>query len=270
MVSLSRFIARAMWPVYLAIAAFLLVSLACGMGYAAQAPSAPAEPTEAAAPAEPPLTAQAILTTATAAPTEASLPAPTQEAAPAPLPAIPEQRLLVLEWPSKIRVGDADIIRLSLEMDTQGNLTPTAYFEGNQVQSKPVEIPNLYATHTILAEASLEMAGMEYRPSGDISEALLPGQPVTFVWSVRPPEIRRYRGTIWLHLRFIPRQGGQETRSVLSAQLIEIEAVNFLGLGGATARVLGSVGVVVGSVLGLDNLIPWFIKLIWPRKKASK
>jgi hypothetical protein len=270
MLRLFRVMAHTRWPVYLVIAALWLVSLACGLEYAAQAPMAPAEPTEAPAAAEPDFTSEALLTTSTPAPQQTSLPAPTQEAAPTSLPGIPEQRLLVLEWPSKIRVGDADIIRLSLEMDERGNLTPTAYYEGNQVLSKPVEIPNLYATHNILAEATLEMAGMEYRPRGDISEALLPGQPVTFVWSVRPPEIGRYRGTVWLHLRFIPRQEGQETRTVLSAQLIEIEAVNFLGLGGAMARLLGSVGVVIGSVLGLDNLIPWFLKLVWPRKKASK
>jgi hypothetical protein len=257
------------WGLYLAITLLLLVQAACMAESAPQTEAALSTPIEEPA-SEPLYTAMAVLTTATPAPQQTSLPVPTQQPTTVPPPAIPEQRLLILEWPSKIHVGDAEIVRLSLEMDTEGKLTPTAYIESSQVQSKPVEIPNLYTTHTIIAEASLEIAGMEYRPSGEVSEALLPGQPVTFVWSVRPAEIGRYRGTVWLHLRFIPRQGGQETRTVLSAQLIEIEAVNFLGLGGATARVLGGVGVVIGSVLGLDNLIPWFIKLVWPRKKVGK
>jgi hypothetical protein len=269
MFSLPLYVARARWLVYLAIAALLLASLSCGVE-ATQAPSAPDEPSEAPAATEPPLTSEALLATATAAPTEANLPAPTQEAALAPPAAIPEQRLLVVEWPSKIRVGDSEIVRLSLEMDTEGNITPTAYVKGSQVSSQPVAVPNLYATHNVIAEATLDLAGVDYRPSGEVSEALLPGQPVTFVWSVRPSEIGHYRGTVWLHLRFIPRAGGEEIRMVLTAQLIEFEAVNFLGLGGAAARLMGGVGVVVGSVLGLDNLVPWFIKLVWPRKRLKK
>ena len=50
---------------------------------------------------------------------------PTIVATPAS-PGIPERRLLVLEWPEKIRQGDSDIVRLTLQMDEQGQLTATA------------------------------------------------------------------------------------------------------------------------------------------------
>ena len=185
-------------------------------------------------------------------------------------PAIPEKRRLVLEWPRKIRVGDSEIIRLILEMDLNGNLTPTAIIEGNQVYSEPVQIPNLYDTHYVIAEARLDMAGLEYLPSGVISEGLQPGQSVIFIWSVRPREIGSYKGTVWLHLRFVPKTDGPETRKVLTAQLIEVEGVNFLGLGGTAARVLGSVGVVIGSILGLDNLLSWIWNLIVRWKTLKK
>jgi hypothetical protein len=236
------------WAPVLALAALILAGLACGAGAkATQAPGTPPDTTAL-------ITPTALL--ATQAVAQAT-----------PQAAIPEERLLVLEWPAKMRLGDAEIIRLSLEMNAQGQLTPTVLAGGNGIEVEPVQIPNLYATHHVVAEARLDLAGVEYTPSGDVSEALSPGRPVTFIWSVRPEEIGVYRGTVWLHLRFAPLDGGPESRSVLSAQLIEIEVVNFLGLGGTAARIFGSVGVVVGSVLGLDNVLSWLWKLVSQRKR---
>ena len=176
------------------------------------------------------------------------------------LPAsVPEERRLVTEWLSKIRVGDSGLVRLILEMDEYGNVTPTGSVGGDQISVESVFTPNLFETHQIIAQARLDLSGMEYRPGGEISEALLPGRPVRFIWSVRPAEAGVYRGTIWLYMLFIPRSGGEETRSVISAQTIEIKAVNFLGLGGNSARIVGSLGVVLGSMIGLDN----FFSMVW-------
>src|SRR5215475_13076124 len=43
-----------------------------------------------------------------------------------PVPAIPERRELTLEYPPKIRAGDSDIVRLTLEVNEHGDITPTA------------------------------------------------------------------------------------------------------------------------------------------------
>ena len=60
-----------------------------------------------------------------------------------------------------------------------------------------------------------------------------------------------YRGTIWLYLRFVDKQTGEESRKTVSAQLVEIEAVNFLGLSGQFSRARPAViGSVVGTVIG--------------------
>ncbi|MGA7605567.1 MAG: hypothetical protein WCA79_06555, partial [Anaerolineales bacterium] len=55
---------------------------------------------------------------------------PTSEPTESPRPAIPESRRLTLEYPPSIRVGDSDVIRLTLELDTLGNVTPTAEVRG--------------------------------------------------------------------------------------------------------------------------------------------
>lgn len=173
-----------------------------------------------------------------------------------------EQRLLVLEWPRAIRAGDADVVRLTLAVDPEGNITPTAQLGEHEVRGEAVFIEDVYATHHVVAEAGLQLAGVEVSPSGQLSEALRPGQATSFMWSVRPREVGTYRGAIQLHLNYIPIDGGQAERSLLAAPLVEIRAVNLLGLGGTPARVLGGVGVLLGSVIGLDNVLPWVWKFV--------
>lgn len=196
--------------------------------------------------------------------------APTPETT--PLPAVPEERLMVLEWPPKIRVGDSDLIILTLELDEEGNLSATAQFEDHQVRSSQVQIPNLYDTHNVVAQARLDMAGVEFSPQGEISEPMRPGVPVKFTWSVLPRQVGSYRGTLWLHLQFIPLDGGESSRQALSAQVIDIEAVNLFGVGGVPARFIGAVGTVVGALLSMDKIGGWIwraIKTVLPKTKSK-
>lgn len=165
-------------------------------------------------------------------------------------PAIPERRLLALEFPPRIRAGDADIVRLTLQVDESGNLTPTAEVEGNVVTGEVIEIPNLYETHHVIAEARFDAAGLQVSPPDLVSQTLSPGQTVRFFWSIRPQEVGVYRGTVWLYLRFADKVSGEESQKAVSAQIVEIEAVNLLGLPPNVVRVAGGVGSVVGAVVG--------------------
>ena len=264
----------------------LLIIAGCAVAPEAAAPPAAEEPTvpemtapvEAEEPAEGPAPnqpTQVILLPATSPPSISGLKTPTPHIdmppngfLPTPTmslpntgggeetlpPAIPESRRLTLEFPPVMRTGDSARIRMQLEVDDQGNITPTAIVEGNVVTGEVIEIPNLYETHLVVAEARLDMAGMEVQPPGTISESLTPGKSVTFYWSVRPEESGKYEGTVWLHLRFIPMStlnGEQESRIAVSVQFLEIEAKSFLGfLRGGTARGIGAIGSVIGSVLG--------------------
>ncbi|HSG43638.1 MAG TPA: hypothetical protein VLA72_10835, partial [Anaerolineales bacterium] len=69
------------------------------------------------------------------------------------VPTIPERRRLTLEYPRYMRAGDSDVVRLTLEVDDLGNIVPTAEIDGNVVTGEVVEIPNLYLTHHVVAEA---------------------------------------------------------------------------------------------------------------------
>jgi hypothetical protein len=187
-------------------------------------------------------------------------------------PTLPERRRLTVEFPPQIRVGDSDLVRLTLEVDDLGTLTPTAEIGDNVITGKTVEIPNLYESHHVIAEARLDLAGMEVRPAELVSEALSPGNSVTFRWSIRPEDAQGaavYRGTIWLYLRFVDKQNGEESRKTVSAQIVEIEAVNFLGLSGEFARTTGIVGSVVGTIIGF----PFFediVKFLLQRRNKAR
>lgn len=188
---------------------------------------------------------------------------------PTALPALPERRRLTVEFPPRIRTGDSDLVRLTLEVDDLGNITPTAQIGGNEVTGEVVEIPNLYETHHVIAEARFDIAGLEVRPSELISQPLTQGTSATFYWSIRPSEAGVYRGTIWLYLRFVDKQTGEESRKPVSAQIVEIEAVNLLGLSGGFARTTGVVGSVVGTIIGFpffEDILKFLFKRQYRRK----
>lgn len=169
-----------------------------------------------------------------------------------------EARILVTEWPEVLRVGDPAPIRMLIEPAEPGATGSNLDGDPNQVQADENPGQNRAETYQTVAEARLELDKMEYRPTGVISEALLPGKSARFSWSVRSSDEGIFPGTIWLHMQYIPRNGGEELRKVISAQTIEIRADEFLGLSGNSARILGAIGLVLGAMIGLDifSLIP--------------
>jgi hypothetical protein len=241
--------------IFHALAAWLILSLsvlACGVGAGAPAPdtSSPEEP-------------------AAIAPT---LPAPgeqpaEEEPSTTAIPAIPERRRLTLEFPPQIRAGDSDVVRLTLDVDDLGNVTPTAQIDGNVVTGEVVEIPNLYETHNVIAEAKFDIAGVQISPTEIISQTLSQGQSVTFFWSVLPQQVGVYRGTVWFYLRFVDKVSREESQITVSAQIIEIESVNLLGLPANVVRTFGGLGSLVGAVIGFPFLED-IVRFIFGRRKS--
>lgn len=195
---------------------------------------------------------------------------PTSISVSTPPAALPERRRLTLEFPPQMRAGDSERVRLTLEVDDLGNITPTAEMGGSVVSGETIEIPNLYETHHVIAEARFDVAGLEVSPPDLSSQTLAQGQSVTFYWSIRPGQTGIYRGTVWLYLRFVDRQSGEESRKPVSAQLVEIEAVNLFGLSANFARTTGVIGSIVGTIVGFpffEDIVKFLIKR---RKKRGK
>lgn len=261
----------AFFPRIFLVLLITLMIVACGAtSSAAPEPPASTEITSEGAeepPAEelPPTQSVTLLATPTALPNTGG----GDSVSPPSQPSIPERRRLTLEFPPQIRAGDSDIVRLTLEVDDLGNITPTAEVGGNVVTGETVEIPNLYETHNVIAEARFDIAGMQVSPPGLTSQPLAQGESVSFYWSIRPDGVGVYRGTVWLYLRFVERSSGEESQKAVSAQPVEIEAVNFLGLSGDLARSFGVVGSIAGTVIGF----PFFediVKFLFRRRGSRR
>ena len=160
--------------------------------------------------------------------------------------AVLEDRRMALSWPATLRLGEQASLRLIVEPESPTDLPRDS-----------AEYSNVFEAYDVIAQARLDLAGMEYRPEGEVSEALLPGKPVVFIWYVRPSHPGHAEGTVWLHLRFVPHAGGQELTKVLTAQRIDIRAKSLLGLGVYPAKLAGSLGMIVGAILSLEGLVRW-------------
>jgi hypothetical protein len=157
--------------------------------------------------------------------------------------ASPETRLLTLDYPASLRAGDGERVALGFAPQTV------------------VELPaSVFADYNILAEARLELAGVQVQPAATVSEPLLPGQKVVFYWSVRAEKAGQYPGTLWFYLRYVPKAGGPEVRQLLSAQPLEIRVTTLLGVVPGLWRGLGLLGLFGGALLGfpfLERALVW-------------
>jgi hypothetical protein len=152
------------------------------------------------------------------------------------------QRAITLLFPPKIRVGEAGVVRLTLDADALREFLPPSGKTGSS---------NAYDTHKIIAEARFDLPGIPVRPSELISAPVSQGQTAVFYWTLRPTVPGNFRGTIWLYLRLVDKLTGEESRETVSAQIVEIESVKFLGLAVNSVRTVGLVGGGTGLFLSL-------------------
>lgn len=161
-----------------------------------------------------------------------------------------------IETPRYLRAGDAEIVRLLLLPVSEPPETPQA---APPTLPGDVSFPNLLAASTMVAEARLDLAGVEIRPEQTISEPLLPGKPALFFWSVRASQAGEYSGVAWLHLRILSAEG--ESVIPLSAQEVRLQVRTLWGLSADTARWLGLFWGVLTFLLGfpyLRDIVLWF------------
>jgi hypothetical protein len=165
-----------------------------------------------------------------------------------------ESRVLTLDYPQSIRVGESDKIQLVFDVDRLG-LLPTVISTGSQQpKSETNELQDLFDEYNVMAEARLEMPGMDIRPREMISETLLQGQKVTFYWSLLPEKAGQFTGTVWFYLRYIPKVKGEEIRIALFAQPLQIDALSFFGLKINALRLLSLLGLLISFLIGYPYL----------------
>ncbi len=189
----------------------------------------------------------------TAYPTTAQLPSPTQAEVPS-VPTVPElreERMLEVEWPPRMRLGDSDTLRLSL-LPSQEGYVVSAEFEEHAVQNSAVTVARL-AGYSLWASARVDAAGFLLSPVGDQLRDLPAGSPVTWRWTLTPRSAGRQRVSLVLLLRWIPldaQPGPVREREVYSRSLT-VDVSSFLGLTVQQAAVAGFAGLGLGGAFSI-------------------
>jgi len=166
--------------------------------------------------------------------------------------------ILVLDAPGKIRIGDADYIQLKIIPDGLEG-TPEFTSNGDEIY-RHESTTTKNSSYNLLAETRLELPGVLYKPSADIITSFQAGQVVSLYWTVQPENSGAYQGIVWLHFQFVPDDGSEALRLMVSRQVIDISAVSFAGLSGNEARIIGWVGFIIGLALDVDFWIAIYRK----------
>lgn len=217
------------------------------------------EPTEEQEPTEEPAEEEATLPTATREP--APLATPT---VPTPEPLV-EERIVEVEWPARMALGDSDLIRLSLVPDEEGYVVTTE-FPDHQTTSEPIAVEPRQG-YALAALARLEGVGLAFSPEGEQAHAVAPGEAITWRWTVQPEQAGRHRLFLTLSLRWTPQEEtrGPTRQAEIWSRPLEIEVRSFMGMTTRQAGATGIFGLVAGSVLSL----PMMTFLLRPRRRRE-
>jgi hypothetical protein len=183
----------------------------------------------------------------------------------------PETRLLTIEWPRAVRVGDAELIQLTFKLDPTVGVPSEPETDASQNDDQIIVVPDLYRSHNLVLESRLDMAGMQVSPQAAISETLRPGQDLDFYWSISPTQVGTIRGNLWVYLNIVPKGGGEIDRRALVAYRMEIEARSVLGFPANIARWGGAAGTLLGLAFSAPFLED-ILRRSWRkiRKKLGK
>jgi hypothetical protein len=154
-------------------------------------------------------------------------------------PHLVENRLVRLEWPASVRIGDEAEIRL--------------VFENIKESSSSTELKggfyNIYDRYNIMAEARVEAAGLTIEPANPTRVSMPPRQPVHFKWVVSTQQAGIYHGQVWLSLRFLPLDGSMPIQEPVYVNDIDLNVTSMMGLSSSRARLVGGLCGVISILL---------------------
>jgi len=183
-----------------------------------------------------------------------------------------EQRTVELEWPPQMRLGDSDVVRLSLIPSEAGYKIQADYPE-HRTDLKDVQVSRP-GGYELAAAGRLDGVGFEISPQGERQYFLPVGEGVTWLWSITPRAPHQQRLSIVLYLRWIPVTGNASLvrESVIYTRSLDVQVRSFFGLTRGQAMTGGLLGVLLGGGLGLFTLFPLlgFERRQWPRGKPNR
>jgi hypothetical protein len=166
-----------------------------------------------------------------------------------------EARVVELEWPASLRLGDSDIVRLALIPSGEGYTVSTEFPEHQtQTQNLQVSRPGGY---DLFAIARLDGVGFNISPSGDQEQFLSVGEPASWRWTLSPRSHGQQRLAVTLSLLWRPQPGtdGVPRQSVAYSKGLNVQVRSFFGLTRGQSMAGGFFGLVVGMGMSLFALV---------------
>jgi len=200
---------------------------------------------------------------------ESTQPLPTP--APTPTTQLPtpivEARIVELEWPPELRLGDSDVLRLAL-IPSQDGYTVQTEFPDHQVDTQPIQVQRP-GGYDLFAVARLDGVGFEIAPAGEQVQFLPPGEMASWSWSLRARAVGRQRLSVVMLLRWEPVGPGALRESVVFSRGLDIRIRSFFGLSRGQAMAGGLVGLLLGGGLCLVGFALPAVPVIQPAQTGA-
>ncbi|MBA3533623.1 MAG: hypothetical protein H0T73_17035 [Ardenticatenales bacterium] len=208
---------------------------------------------------EPAATREAVATEPPATPLPTQLPY-----APTATP-VAEVRIVELEWPPEMRLGDSDLLRLSL-LPQGEDYVITTEFEGHETLTNTVQVTPRegYDLHAL---ARLDAVTFTHSPEGDQLRTLMLGEPVSWRWTLTPQQAGQHRLSIYLALQWLPTAGSAlpAREAEIFSRGLTVQVLSFMGLTKTQAMWAGIMALLFGSTLSL----PFVAFVLRPRLVSS-
>ena len=160
---------------------------------------------------------------------------------------------LEMDIPRVIRLGDEETLSLQLHLDEVTDWHSIGEDGEDHPEEEKIAFAEVFQEFNVVAEASLDLPGVQVTPPGVVSRPLKPREEISFRWGLSPGSDGTHRGTLWLYLDIVERGSGSTERVPVLARLVEIECVDLFGLTVHRVRWVS----VAGLVLSL-GLVLWF------------
>jgi len=166
----------------------------------------------------------------------------------------PEDRQLQVAWPSLVRLGESDVVRLTLVPAHMSYLLVTEFSDHSEITHTVAITP--YEGYELFAAARLDGVNFMVSPQGEQVQFLPADQPVEWRWSISPRRPGNQRLSVVLCLKWIPKAAHLAIReaTVYSAGL-DVRVASFLGLTQAQAFLGGLVGLFFGGAMSMFALV---------------
>jgi hypothetical protein len=165
-----------------------------------------------------------------------------------------EARIVELEYPPSMRLGDSDVLRLSLIPSEEGYTVRTDYPE-HKTDTQTVQVIRR-SGYELSGVARLDAVGFEVSPQEEQERFIPESEPVNWQWVLTPREPGQQRLAVILWLRWIPAEGQMAPiREVeIYSRPLNIEVGSFFGMSRRQAMTGGFLGLVFGGGLSLFAL----------------